>query len=58
MLPEKKKLLIIMQLNTKLNTSLRFIMTDTLNISHKRESSKELNTNQLKDKYFKIFNYL
>ena len=50
MLPEKKKLLIIMQLNIKLNTSPKFIKTDILNTSHKRELSKELNINQLKDK--------
>ncbi len=48
---KKKKLLIIMQLNIKPNISLKFIMTDILNMSHKKELFKELNTNQLKDKY-------
>jgi len=48
----KEKSPITMQLNIKLNIFLKFIKKDILNISHKKELLKELNTKPLKDRLF------
>jgi hypothetical protein len=49
---KKKKWLTIMLLNTKRNISLKFFMTNMLNIFLKKESLKKFNIRQEKNKLF------